>query len=430
MALDVHMHGERVGSLHCDGEGCRLAYDLDAVERLGPERARLSATMPPRAEPYGPSATRPWIEGLLPQGQRRVKLARELGLEPDDGCGLIAELGGDCPGAVTFLRAGEESPPPHPDDLAWLDGEELEDVVQEPLPRVLDGESPRRMRFALPGGRHKLALVRDEEGDRWAWPEPGAPSTHVVKPDPRHRPGLAALEVACTQVYRELGLIVAHAEVVEIAGVECLVSKRFDRWQVGERVERLHQESLAQALGIAPDDAGERLDPGAPAMAEAAGLLRALGEEDAVRSLFLAAACDRWLGHIEPRTAGAALLFAGGAPTLAPFYDLAASEIYGETRRRSPDAGGSPSAPVLNDLADAIHACELAYQPTIIAAIELMAKLTTALGAAAERAQEEDWYRRAIDEALQALIQRTQRFVLREAKHLAPPGAEIPPWMG
>jgi serine/threonine-protein kinase HipA len=430
LALDVHMHGERVGSLLRDGDGYELAYDLDATERMGVARARLSTTMPPRAEPYGPEVTRPWIEGLLPQGRRRLKLARELGLEPDDGYGLIGELGGDCPGAVTFLPAGEEPRRPDPDEFAWLEREELEDVLQTPLPQVLGGESPQRMRFALPGRRHKLALRRDEEGDRWAWPEPGAPSTHILKPDPPYRPGLAALELACAHAYRDVGLVVAHAEVVEIAGVECLLSKRFDRWQAGERVERLHQESLTQALGIPPGYAEERLVPGAPTLAEAAGLLRALGQGDAIDSLLVAAAADVWLGHTEPRGAGAALLHTGGEPSLAPFYDVAATEIYGDSRPRPALVGEKASpAPVLEELIQAVRQCGVEGQPGILRAIKLMEPLSKAMGAAAERAQEEDWYRRAIDEALQIALQRIQTFALREAKYLAPPGTDIPPWM-
>jgi HipA-like protein len=71
MSLDVHLHGERVGSLRRSGDGYSLAYDPEAVERLGPQRARLSLSLPPRAEPHGPAATRAYVEGLLPQGARR-----------------------------------------------------------------------------------------------------------------------------------------------------------------------------------------------------------------------------------------------------------------------------------------------------------------------------------------------------------------------
>ncbi|HMB54073.1 MAG TPA: HipA N-terminal domain-containing protein, partial [Thermoanaerobaculia bacterium] len=84
MAIEVLMHGERVGALSREGDGCSFAYDPDAVERLGEARARLSTALPPRAEPYGPAATGAYLEGLLPQGRRRLKMTRELGLESGD----------------------------------------------------------------------------------------------------------------------------------------------------------------------------------------------------------------------------------------------------------------------------------------------------------------------------------------------------------
>ena len=99
----------------------------------------------------------------------REQIAAELGIDPADGYGLIAALGRDCPGAVVFLPQG--APPPRRparEEIAWLEPRELEEVVATPPPRIFDPDRPQRMRFALPGERHKLALVRDAERG-WAW---------------------------------------------------------------------------------------------------------------------------------------------------------------------------------------------------------------------------------------------------------------------
>ena len=415
------MHGERVGSLR-RGEGSYgFAYDMEAVDRVGAARSWVSTRMPPRPEPYGPEIAAPYVEGLLPQGRRRLKLARELGLEAGDGYGLIAAVGRDCIGAVSFLPAGEQAPPP-PDAPEWLGAEELAGVLRTPPQRLLDPERPQRMRSALPGRRHKLALVRDGETGAWAWPQPGAPSTHIVKPEPPHRPGIAALEAACTQAYREVGLMVAHAELVEIAGVECLVSKRFDRLQAEDgRVECLHQESLAQALGVLPGAEQGRLVAGSPTLAEVAGLLRAIDDEPAIDSLLTAAFCDILIGHTEPRGSGAALLFGGGTPTLAPFYDIVATEVYGDERARPTVVGENvPPAPLLIDLTHALRQCGVEDQPGVLRAVGLMEPLGRALGAAAQRATDEDWYRRAIDDTLQRLMQRSMKFFKEEMIYLRP----------
>jgi hypothetical protein len=83
------------------------------------------------------------------------------------------------------------------------------------------------MRFALPGTSHKLALIRDESGERWAWPEPGAPSTHIVEPKGD-----------------SIGSPVAQSELDTVAGHPCHVFKRSDRRGESVGAERLHREFL------------------------------------------------------------------------------------------------------------------------------------------------------------------------------------------
>jgi serine/threonine-protein kinase HipA len=426
MSLDVNLQGKPVGGLFRDGEDSySFAYRAEAVEKLGAGSVLLSNSLPVSEEPFGPDATRAFVEGLLPQGGRRRAIARELGIDPGDGYGLIAELGGDCLGAVTFLAEGESEEPRYGSSIAWLSEAELEEVVQPRPARLIDPARPRRMRFALPGERHKLALVRDRESDRWGWPEPGVPSTHIVKPEAPERPGLVANEHACTLAYRELGLPVAHTSVETIAGRTCLVSKRFDRWGAGPNAERLHQESFAQALGITPDNRDGRLVAGTPTLGEASGLLRAIGEGSAVEMLMRATFCDLLIGCTDLRGANVNLLFGGDGPMLAPFYDIASTEIYGETRPRPIVIGEDvPPAPLLIDIRHTTELCGLEFQPSLIEAVSLMGPLCAGMGAVAERAHAEGWYRRAIDEAIEVATSRALGF-RDESVYLRPQGDDL-----
>jgi serine/threonine-protein kinase HipA len=416
------MHGRRVaalvpGSLH----SYSLIYDPEAIERSDPARTQLSMALPPRPEPYGHQASRAYLEGLLPQGERREAIAAELGLDPHDGFGLIAEIGRDCPGAVTFLPEGSEETH-DPGAPAWLSEEELEEVLQSPPERLFDAARPERMRFALPGARHKLALIRDEAEGRWAWPGPGAPSTHILKPEPEHLPGIAANELAFSAAYGEIGLPVAFSTLEQIGGVDCFLARRFDRWSEGAETERLHQESFAQALGIAPDETGRRLNPGAPTLAEASDLLRLIGEGPSVAILLKAALCDLLIGNTKPRAGAAALLYGEGAPMLAPFFDVVTDELYGAVRRRPVVIGiDVPPAPFLIDIAHAIEQCGFEFQPSLIEAIPMMAALCGAVGQIADRAQEQDWYRCEIDDGLQLA---TGRMIAlrKEIEYLRPSG--------
>jgi len=426
MSLDVYLRGKRIGGLFRAGEdGYRFGYRPEVLEEPDPSTVLLSSAMPLRAEPFGCDASRAYVEGLLPKGAHRRLLARELEIHPDDGYALIAELGRDCLGAVTFLPEGETAEAREIGDACWLTDAELEEVLQPRPPRLFDSERPQQMRFALPGDRHKLALVHDERSDRWAWPEPGLPSTHIVKPEPPERPGIVANEHACTLAYRELGLPVAHTSIETIAGCSCLVSKRFDRWGEAPRVERLHQESFAQVLGIVPEDAEGRLATGVPMLSEVSNVLRVIGEEAAVETLMRTVFCDLLIGCTELRGDNAALLFGPDGPMLAPFYDIASTEVYGESRPRPIVIGDAPPAPLLIDIRHTIELCGLEFQPALLGSLELMGPLCVALGAQARRAQEEGWYRRAIDEGLQLAINRVKGFS-EEAIYLKPPGGEPP----
>jgi serine/threonine-protein kinase HipA len=424
MSLDVYLHGKRIGGLFPTGDDAySFAYAPEVVDEVGAGTVLLSHSLPVRDEPFGPDTSRAYVEGLLPQGRLRRAIARELGLDPADGYALIAELGADCLGAVTFFAEGERFEPHDPGSLAWLTDAELEEVVHSPPSGLFDSSQSGRVRFALPGERYKLALVRDERSGRWAWPQPGVPSTHVVKPETPERPGLVANEHACTLAYRELGLPVVHTSVETIGGGTCLVSKRFDRWGDGPWAESLHQESFAQALGVAPDDL-ERLSAGAPNLMEASGLLRAIGEEDAVETLMRATFCDLLIGCTELRGANAALLFGGGGPMPAPFYGIASTEVYGAIRPRPIVIGDDvPPAPLLVDLRYTIELCELEFQPSIVESVKLMGAVCMALGSVAGDAWDEGWSKPAIDEAVQIATGRALGF-RRESEYLRPPGGE------
>jgi serine/threonine-protein kinase HipA len=421
VSLDVYLHGERVGSLFRSGRGCGFSYAPELLERQLAAEEAISHSLPVRAEPYPAEATRPFVEGLLPEGERRRRLAHELAVDTADSYALIAELGRDCPGAVVFQREGEPPPTrPEPSELAWLDQEELEMALAPHGEGRFDHGNEQQMRFTLPGERHKLALIRDEENGRWAWPEPGAPSTHILKPEVPEYPQLLGLEMACTLAYREVGLPVAHTGLEEIAGQPVLVCKRFDRWGEGPAVERLHQESFSQALGRLPGAERDDVPGEDPSVADSAGLLRAVGAETDVHTLLVASFCNLTIGNNSRHGVNCSLLSTGARTMLAPLYDIAATEVYGETLPRPP-MDGAPPAPFLVDLARTISECEFEFQPRLIEAVETMNRICIALGDTVGLAYEEDWYAPAMDEALQNVTARVIEF-RGEMEYLRPPG--------
>jgi len=397
VSLDVHLYGERIGTLFPAGENdYRLAYTPEVVEDVGAGVALLSNALPTRTEPYSAEATHAFIEGLLPDGMRRLKMARELEVDPSDGYALIAETGRDCAGAVTFLPKGTQVEPVDAGSVAWLSDEELEELATPPARRLFDPATGQRMRFALGGVRHKLSLVREGPGGRWAWPEAGLASTHVVKPETGEYPEFVANEMFCTSVVREVGLPVVPIEVETIAGRPCLVSKRFDRKGVGLGATRVHQESFCQALGCWRTAYEE--DTEGPGFAESCGLLKAVTGEGDPAMLFSIAFCNYMLGNGDAHGENFAVLFHEAAMSLAPFYDIASTAVYDEPLHTGMVIAEDYSETAyLLELAQIAEECNYDFDVFRNLAASTAEKLNQALDVVGEQARDEGWYAPVID---------------------------------
>lgn len=418
MSLDVYLYGERIGTLFPAGDNdYRLAYDPELVERVGPGKALLSNSLPARPEPYSAEATSAYIEGLLPEGPRRGKLGRELGIDPDDGYLLLAELGNDCPGAAIFLPEGKVPEPRDPDSLAWLTEEELAEVVKPPPPRLFTEDCEQRMRFALPGLRHKLSLVRDEAGDRWAWPEAGVPSTHVVKPETGEYPEYVANEMFCMTVCRQAGAPVAKATVEEIAGRRCLVSPRYDRF-VGEGldVRRLHCESFCQALGISPFAEEETEEGEAPGWSEVRGLMNAVCRPDDLVNLLTVAFCNYILGNGDAHGRNFVLIdqeresLTGPENKwrLAPFTDITSTVVYDDPIHHGLVISEEyQETSYLLELAEVCEECEFDFELLRGIAATTANRVGMAVETIATRSKKEGWHEPVVDKIVELAAERS-----------------------
>jgi serine/threonine-protein kinase HipA len=271
-------------------------------------------------------------------------------------------------------------------------------LVTPPPRRLFDSRIEQRMRFALAGLRHKLSLVRDGAG-RWAWPEAGAPSTHVVKPETGEYPEFVANEMFCTTVVRQVGLPVVSTAVETIAGRPCLVSRRFDRAGGGLGARRVHQETFCQALGFSSVAEEDAEDADGPGFAESCGLLRAVGGEGDAATLFAAAFCNYMLGNGDAHGKNFALTFRDdGAMSLAPFYDIASTAVYDEPLHRGMVIAEDYSETAyLLELAQIAEECNYDFDVFRSLAATTAAKLGEALDVVAERARDEGWYAPVID---------------------------------
>lgn len=343
--LDVHLRGERVGSLeHRDPGRYRFTYSPDAVARHGEGAIVLSASLPLARSTFPPVASRPFFEGLLPEGTVRTTVARSLGLSADNGFALLSELGAECAGAVVVVPEGQSPETAGGETVEWLDENALAAKVAD-LPRHPLGIDPgdEGARMSLGGVQDKLLVVRDSTGG-FGIPKNGTPSTHILKPAHPGYEGLVANEAFCLQVAQCAGLLVPRIELIDVGDVPCLLVERFDRErdEAGSLV-RVHQEDACQALGSLP---GEKYEAeGGPGVSDLFQLVRDVAGPRAARdinTLLRATVVNVVLGNSDAHGKNFALIHEPAGSRLAPLYDIVCTTVYDDlTDRLAMSLGGT-----------------------------------------------------------------------------------------
>lgn len=410
--LTIFLRGQRVGSL-VPGDSPSdyfFSYEDDlASERL--DEVVLSASLPVRANAFGPAEARPFFEGLLPEGQLREVIARNLGISDSNSFGLLERLGRDCAGAVVLLPAGDQIP--SEGSVEWLDQQGLAELVER-LPRTpLGVSSASKIRLSLAGLQRKAVLVRSGDGT-FGLPDEAAPSTHILKPqyaDSEYE-DIAFNEHFCMRVVACVGLETARTELSTIGSHPCLVVERFDRSSDGQRTVRLHQEDFCQALGFLP---GRKYQSeGGPGLRLAADLVRGVsvrGGAD-VLALVRAVIVNFVLGNSDAHAKNYALLYGESGIRLAPLYDVVSTAVYPDVEQSLAMAIGEnfdPDDLDGGDLADFAADCGLNLGRLQEEWVRVADKTRQCAEQMAELARVEQWHRPVIDRIVAVAKRRSAR---------------------
>ena len=275
---------------------------------------------------------RPFLDGLLPEGDARRSLAADLDLLASDTFELIRALGRDCAGALV-IQSLDEQAPPQPTTLtaAPLTDSEVADLVANLRSSPLGVGA--RVRISLAGVQEKLLLTRLPSG-QWGQPVDGTPSTHVIKPEIARFPNTVENEAFCMRMAKHLGLPVADVEVeTTVHGRRVIIVERYDRIiHPDGTVERVHQEDLCQATGTLPEKKYE--EDGGPSLRRIAEILQAAASDpDSLEALLRGLTLNILIGNGDAHGKNLSLLHdPSGALRLAPLYDLMSTLAYGDDR--------------------------------------------------------------------------------------------------
>jgi serine/threonine-protein kinase HipA len=319
--LDVYLHGDRAGTLERRSQArLNFSYSQRWVEE---ERDPISLSLPVRGEPYDDDRCAPFFEGLLPEGDFLRAISRTLHVSARNPFQLLAEIGGECAGAISVGPPGGPVPGRTEAPPRWLEdgelGRLLGDLPDRPLLGTIDEEGG--FRISLAGAQEKVGVLFD--GERVGLSHGDPPSTHIVKAP---IPGVAdsvANEAFCMTLARHADLDVAKVEPRIADGQEYLLVTRYDRDGSQPPDGRLHQEDFCQALGLVP--AVKYENEGGPNVADCGNLLRRHSAAPArdIIAFLDALLFNLLIGNNDGHSKNYSLLLDGpGAIRVAPLYDL------------------------------------------------------------------------------------------------------------
>lgn len=328
-ALDVHLLDHKAGQLVQKDDG-RLSFTYEAAYLEKDGAQPISLALPLIDAPYEHKVCHAVFGGMLPEGEVRVRLAKALGVSERNDFSLLAEIGGECAGAVSLWPVDAPVRGSKTVKRAELSPMKLESLLtQLPIRPLLVGEG---VRLSLAGAQNKLALLMDQ--GKFHLPAQDEPSTHILKIAPAGFDGVLENELFCLRLAAGLGLPAANATPGRAGAVDYLCVERFDRVRRAGKVERLHQEDFCQALGRAPEDKYQ--NEGGPSFAEGVQLLRDHSAKPAADvTAFLHLAYFNYLiGNADAHGKNFSLLLDGGGSVLAPAYDLISTAVYPALARK------------------------------------------------------------------------------------------------
>jgi serine/threonine-protein kinase HipA len=240
--LSVRLHGKEVGVLEEIRGKMRFQYSPFS-------KRPLSFSLPIQKEFFTHKHCQAYFGGLLPENQEiRKTLGRHYQINAHNDFALLAAIGHDCAGAVSFHGMDE---PAAEELFIPLKGEVLSEKELEKHINELPIKPYLGRRLSLAGVQEKTPICVID--GKIALPIAGSPTTHILKPPLTRFKQSVANEYICLKTASAIGLTVPNVEIRKAESIEYFLIRRFDRLERNNQIMRLHHEDFAQALAVAAD---------------------------------------------------------------------------------------------------------------------------------------------------------------------------------
>lgn len=329
MKLSVYFGEKLAGHLFSTAEkGIVFSYD---ASYLGAGLLPISLSLPLNAGEFSQKQCLPFFEGLLPEGDVKRKISDFLHVSETSTLKLLKELGGECAGMISILPEGEQNKTRKfydfsPDNYEPIPikkiSEYIKNINSRPLLKVKE-----ELRLSLAGAQEKLPLLY--KGGEYYLPRNGAPSTHIIKPTGHGELStLSANEYICIKLAEHSGLPVPNTELKLAEGSDFLLIERYDRIFKDDKLSRIHQEDVCQALGILSEYKYQ--NDGGPGIADIYNLLK---EKTSIpllemRSFLQYVLFNFIIGNCDAHGKNYSIMFKNNLIRLTPLYDTVCTLAY------------------------------------------------------------------------------------------------------
>ncbi len=281
-------------------------------------------------------AVKRFLANLLPEGKWLEELSISSQVSKNNIFALIAVLGGETTGALTFRLAGE-SCNPVPTEFRLVTPEELQDRITS-RKQISIARWDGKPRLSVAGVQDKLPLLIKGNGEM-GFGEGDLASTHLLKFGRNSGMHMVVNEYICMELARRIKLPVAGVGLKRF-GEPVLLVKRFDRQLTKDGVERLHVIDGCQMLDLPPTYKYERpfgksgeawkITTGASLEKLFASCLHCRIPAAATRDLLRWILFQLLIGNNDAHGKNISFFVGRNGIEVAPAYDLLNTEIYGD----------------------------------------------------------------------------------------------------
>lgn len=328
--MKIYYENREVAEIEATALGARLTY---AQSWQGLQGAfPVSTRMPLDAPNHGETEVLPWVANLLPEDRQLEMVARATGASQADPLALLASIGRDTSGAMSFAARGltHMASRPVPDEDA------LERIIEE-LPKKPFLVGDEGVSMSLAGVQTKIGVHLDDTG-AVCIPIDGAPSTWILKPDAAALPGGVYNEALCLRLARLVGIPAPDIRLGRAGARRFLLVQRYDRLQQNGIWRRLHQEDMCQALGQMPSAKYENNATGqrGPRVRDIVGVMRSFDPLRGVLSIFDYVIFNAITCNTDAHAKNYSVMVLPTGVRMAPIYDVMCAKLWaGITRKQA-----------------------------------------------------------------------------------------------